>query len=167
MITSATFRQDYSEFASLSLYPVSAFAYWNVVAGLLLRPERWGAGSATASSPPTTILDVASELFVAHNLALEKQAQDTAKRGGTPGVSKGPISSDHVGSVSRSYSTAEGLNPDAGHWNLTTYGTRLYWLMMMFGAGPVQIGIGCDPNGPLDGPAWPGPWPWPGQTSFG
>ena len=170
MITSATFRADYPEFASLSLYPIPAFAYWNVVANLLLT-SRWGAGSLTASSPPTTIYDVAAELFVAHNLALEKTAQDAAKRGATPGISKGPIASDSVGSVSRSYSVADGLVEGAGHWNLTIYGTRLMWLMQMFGAGPVQVGVGFDPYGfggfYPNGSPWVGPPPWPGEFSFG
>ena len=169
MITLATFRQDYPEFASVALYQNSAVAYWTTVAGLLLRTERWGVGSTAATAPPTTVLDVATELFVAHNLAIEKMAQDAAKRGGTPGVSQGPVSSKSVGGVSISYDTTAGIDKDAGHWNLTTYGTRLHWLMLMFGAGPVQVGIGCDPFGwfGAGGSPYIGPDPWPGQTSFG
>ena len=146
MITATSFRLDYPEFHNQAIYPNSVVNYWITVAGLLLTTIRWGNGSAAATSPPSTIYDVASELFVAHNLVLEKQAQDTARRGGTPGVSKGAISSDSVGGVSRSYDTASGLEPEAGHWNLTTYGTRFKRLSDLYGAGPIQVGA-CDEGG--------------------
>ncbi len=167
MITAASFRADWPEFGSLSLYPNPAVAFWITVAGFLLRTERWGDGSAAATSPVTTPYDLAAELFVAHNLALEKQSGDAARRGGTPGVSKGPIASMSVGGVSVSYDTASGIEDGAGHWNLTFYGTRLKRLMDLFGAGPVQVGVGFDPNGYLDGEPWIGPWPYPVQTGFG
>lgn len=167
MITPATFRQDYTEFANQAKYPNSMIQYWINVGVMLLRVERWGPGAATASAPVTTPYDFALELWVAHNIVIEKQAVDAAQRGGTPGVAKGPISSDHVGSVSRSYATSEAMEPDAGHWNLTVYGLRYKRLSDYFGAGPIQVGIGCDPYGGLNGPGWPGPWPWVGQTMFG
>lgn len=140
MISVATFRADYGEFASVSLYPASAVQYWINVAGMLLRSQRWGAGSAAPVAPAAAMLDVASELFVAHNLALEKQAGDAARRGGTPGTTIGPITSKSVGGVSASYDAASAQEEGAGHWNSTTYGTRLYRLMALFGAGPVQVG---------------------------
>jgi len=169
MIIPASFRLDWPEFTSVALYPTPVVSFWLTVAGLLLRTERWGNGSATATNPPTTIYDVATELFVAHNLVLERQAAKTASAGGTPGVSKGPVASMSVNGVSIGYDTASGLEEGAGHWNLTTYGTRLKRLMDLFGAGPVQVGIGLDPfgwYGPSGSP-WVGPPPWPGETSFG
>jgi hypothetical protein len=144
VITAASFRQDYSEFASVSLYPNSGVNYWIQVAALLLRVQRWGNGSAAPAVPASTMYDVASELFVAHNLAIEKQAQDAARRGGTPGVSTGPVTSKSVGPVSIGYASSEALEADGGYWNLTTYGTRLLRLMGYFGAGPVQVGPCCD-----------------------
>jgi len=55
---------------------------------------------------------------------------------------------------------------NAGHWNLTVYGTRFIRFAKMFGAGPIQIGIGYNPS-PFGGPAWPGPDCNPGFTNFG
>ena len=169
MITTASFRQDWPEFRRLPFYSDPAVAFWIAVAGMLLRTERWGNGSATATNPPTTIYDVATELFVAHNLVLERQSGKAASAGGAPGVSKGPITSQSVNGVSISYDAASGLEEGAGHWNLTTYGTRLKRLMDLFGAGPVQVGIGFDPFGwyGAEGSPWIGPDPYPDITGFG
>lgn len=124
----ATFRADYPEFANAATYPDSAITYWLKVAGLLLNACRW-----------QDMLDVATELFVAHNLVLERQAQKSAAGGAAPGLSTGPVSSKTVGPVTQAYDTTAGINSDAGHWNLTTFGTRFYQLMQMFGAGPIQV----------------------------
>lgn len=172
MITAKTFRTDFPPFASVALYPDPVVNLWIGVAGMLMLPTRWGPGSTTAENPASTPLDFAQELFVAHNLALEKTAQDSANRGATPGASKGLITGDHVGSVSRSYDTSGAMEEGAGHWNLTIYGTRLKRLMELFGAGPTQVGVGHDPWGcafgfGYDGVPWVGPPPFPGQTSFG
>jgi hypothetical protein len=164
-ISQATFVQDYPEFANETNYPPSAVAYWASLGTILLTTEVWGPGAITPSAPPTTIFDIALELFVAHNLVLEKQAQDAAANNAAPGVSQGPVASKGVGPVSVSYDTQAGLDPNAGHWNLTTYGTRLWDLMMKFGAGPVQITGAPGPCGPGYGSPWYGPvidqgWAW-------
>lgn len=150
-ITSAEFRTDFPEFESKARFPDGAINYYLKVADKLLNAERFG-----------TMLDVATELFIAHNISIERRAQDEALRGGQPGVQTGPVASKGVGPVSISYSTADGLDPAAGHWNLTIYGTRLWALIQMFGAGPLQVNIGCNPL--YTGGAWFGPWPgqWPG-----
>lgn len=102
-----------------------------------------------------SLYDVGTELFVAHNLVLERQAAKAANRGAPPGVSRGAIGSESAGGASVSYDTSSGLLTDAGHWNLTTYGTRFVELVRLVGAGPVQVGWGHSPVGV--GPAWPGP----------
>lgn len=132
-----------------------------------LTSPKWGAGSAVPVSPPATLLDIATELFVAHNLVLEKRAQDAANVGGLPGQIIGPVASKSVGSVSISYDASAGLEPEAGHWNTTMYGLRFIKLARMKGMGPVQVGIGVAP--PWSGGAWPGPWPYPqpGGSGFG
>lgn len=127
-VTPASFRADYPEFTDTTAYPDSGVTYWLMIAGLLLNVQRW-----------QDMLDVGTELFVAHNLVLERQAQKSAANGAAPGVSTGPISSKTVGPVTQAYDTAAGINQDAGHWNLTTFGTRFYQLMQMFGAGPIQV----------------------------
>lgn len=163
--TVTNFRTDYPEFGSVSKFPDSAVTYWLGIAKLMLT-TRWDDTPAEAGAP--TQLYYGTELFVAHNLVLEAQARKNAAKGGTPGVGNaGPVSSKSVGPVSISYDTASAIELDAGHWNLTVYGTRFIQLARMMGAGPLQIGQGCAPYG--SGGAWPGPWPYPlpGGSGFG
>lgn len=127
-ITPDQFRIDFSEFQDDTAYPDSGISFWLGIAYKLLNPIRW-----------QDMLDTAAELFTAHNLVLERQAQKSAANGAVPGVSTGPISSKTVGPVTQAYDTAAGINQDAGHWNLTTFGTRFYQLMQLFGAGPIQV----------------------------
>ena len=145
VVTFQQFTADYPEFSDPSKYPVSAFNYWYNVAVLLFNAPRW-----------YDMLATGIELFVAHNLALEVRAQADAANGAPPGMITGVINSKSVDKVSIGYDTAGGIEADAGHWNLTIYGTRLIKLTKLFGAGPVMVGIGCTPS--LNDPAWPGPW---------
>lgn len=143
-ITPAQFRADFPEFASSVAYPNSQLTFWLNFAYVMLNATRWGRS-----------LDMGAELFVAHNICLEARAQADAARGGIPGQQVGPINSKSVDKVSMGYDTSSGIEVGAGHWNLTIYGTRFVRMMKLFGAGPVQVGIGQVPSG--NGPAWPGP----------
>jgi hypothetical protein len=147
------FRADYPEFGSGGTYQTSQIEFWFRLAYSLLNANRWGAQ-----------LDFGAELFVAHNIALEAGAIAAAAGGAAPGTQVGPVSSKSVDKVSVSYDTGNGIELGAGHWNTTTYGTRFIRLVRMFGAGPVQIGIG---HGPAGSAAWPGPDTTPGFTNFG
>lgn len=160
-VTPASFRQDFPEFNANPPYTDSLIQYYLVLAGLLLNKNRWGLPSTAANSPPNNMYDMATELFVAHHIAIEAAAQKAAAAGGMPGSPQGPTTSKHVGPISVSYDAGSVLETGAGFWNTTMYGTRFYRLMMMFGAGPVQVNIGRDPT-PWNGPAWPGPLIWPG-----
>jgi len=167
-VTVASFRKNHdAQFGNQLDYPDPAINYWLGIAKLLLNQQRWGPSSAKADSPPTTTYDFGTELFVAHNLVLEKQAADAAAAGGPPGVNKGVVSGQTVGPTSRSYDTAAGIVADAAHWNLTTYGVRFIMLARMIGSGGMQVGIGCAP--PFTIGAWPGPYPYPepGGSGFG
>lgn len=144
-ISVAQFRADYPEFVSTTQYPNSSANYWLTVAYQMLNTSRWGKQ-----------LDLAAELFVAHNLVLEARALASAQSGGLPGEQVGPVNSKSVDKVSMGYDTGVGTQTDAGHWNMTIYGTRLIRLIRMFGAGPLQIGIGYAPVG--SGSAWAGPF---------
>lgn len=141
MITPSTFRATFPEFTTVE-YPDAVVNQWIAIGVMMLPTESWGLGSDPAVSPPTAIYDFGLMLFVAHNLVLEKQAMDAANSGGVPGGggATGVVSSEAVGSVSRSYDTNAGLNLDAGPWNLTTYGTRFIFLARLRGKGPLQIG---------------------------
>jgi hypothetical protein len=127
-INPAQFRVDFPEFADTTAYPDAGINFWLGVAYKLLNACRF-----------QDMLDTAAELYVAHNIALERQAQKSASGGAVPGLSTGPVSSKTVGPVTQAYDTTAGIFEDAGPWNLTIYGTRLYNLFMMFGAGPIQL----------------------------
>ena len=172
-VTAATFKLDFPEFGNVSSFPPSTVTYWLAIANLLLNQAYWGIGSTTATAPPTTKYDFATELFVAHNLVLEQQALKAVAAGGTPGVQQGIVTSKSVGSVSLGYSIAEVMNQDGSFWNATTYGTRFLWLARLVGSGPVQIGIGRVPLPFLTftgwgEDAWAGPYPGlqPSDTGF-
>jgi len=153
-ITVAQFRADFPEFASTVDFPNSGAQFWLGIAYQLLNASRWGAQ-----------LDLAVELFTAHNLAIEAKASRDAKGGGIPGQQAGPINSKSVSSVSVGYDSSAALESNAGHWNLTVYGTRLIRLIRMFGAGPIFVGVGSAPS--FSGSAWTGPLTTPGFTNFG
>lgn len=141
----------------------------------------WGPGSVTANSPPTTVADFATEMWVAHQVVLEKQALAAAASGGDPGTKIGIISNKSVNGVSVGFdvgAVASGnMQENAGYYNQTVYGIRFYRLMKLRGAGPIQIGIGQAPaflffnNWGLLGSsnAWAGPYPGieQGDTGFG
>jgi hypothetical protein len=152
-ILAAQFRIDYPEFADITVYPDSAVTFSLTFAYSMLNAAVWGSQ-----------LDIAAELYAAHNLAIEKRAQLEAANGEVPGTTTGPINSKSVDKVSVGFDVGSAVNEGAGHWNLTIYGTRLYRLIRMFGVGPIFIGIGAVPVG--SGLAWPGPLTTPGMSNF-
>ena len=121
------FRTDFPEFADTTLYPDPTVNYYIAEAGLMLNPGRWG-----------TMLTNATELYVAHFLTIRGAALQEAATGAVPGQSRGPIQSERVDKVGASY-TADGFEVGAGQWNLSVYGTRLYRLIGIFGAGGGQV----------------------------
>lgn len=152
-ITPQQLRYNFPEFASTTVYLDSQISFWLGLAYLMLNANRWG-----------SILDTGAQLFAAHHLTLEARDKAAADNGGIPGQNTGPVSSKSVDKVSISYDTGASIDAEAGHWNLTTYGTRFRQLMKLFGAGPVQIGVGQ--VDPLSGLAWPGPDTTPSMTGF-
>lgn len=159
MITPQSFRIDYPEFRDQGRYPDSGIQLFVAVAGMLFNKQLWGEPSVAAANPPTTMYDIGVELFIAHNLALEFQQIKASENGAVPGLTTGVISSKSVGSVSISYDTASGVEADAGHWNLTTYGIRFIRLSKQFGAAPFIAAGNMVPNdwSTTSTPAWPGP----------
>lgn len=153
-VTVSDFRGDFPEFFDGNLYPDPQIDFWIEMAGLLMG-GRWP--DSHPNGERRSIRDFGIELFIAHNIVLERQAQATAARGGTPGISRGPISSEAAGGASVSYDTTSGLNPEDGHWNLTTYGTRLMSLVKLIGMGPIQVGFGFGPSYASGGGGWFGP----------
>jgi hypothetical protein len=165
-ISPASFRQDFTEFASLADYTDASIQFYINLGTMLVNEQTFGPGSLTAVSPPTNLYDMLLELFTAHNLVLEKPALKASENGGVPGVTTGPISSKRVGPASVSYDVGLGVDPKDAQWNLTIYGVRfiaIYKLPII--AGFVANGGGNANFGPF--PAfpsigWSGPplWGW-------
>lgn len=149
--TVAEFRSAYPEFQNTAVYPDAAITYWISVSTLFVNPCVWEDKFGFGCS-----------LWTAHNLVLQQQALGAAQAGGYPGISKGAISSEGAGAVSLSYDTASVSEPDAGAYNLTTYGKEFIRYARIMGAGVFQIGGGCGAPGDVPGqinpgPAWSGP----------
>ena len=127
-VTVSSFQADFPAFSSA---PTASIQFWINVAGQLLDPSVWD-----------TLLDPATELFVAHNVTLEP---------GWPGAvasstNVGPLASKTVAQASASYDIAAGTIDGAGSWNLTTFGTRFYALREQMGAGGFEmLAIGSPP----------------------
>lgn len=153
-VTADQFRQNFPEFASEAQYPPAVVNFWLDVADKMLSPNRWG-----------RMRDLGLQLFAAHNLFLERQAMNTAGNGGVPGANTGPVSQKSVGPGSISYDTQASVSENAGHWNMSTYGTRIWSMMQIFGAGPLIVGVSASP--PFNTGAWPGPAPWPLPSGTG
>jgi hypothetical protein len=172
-VTPATFVVDFPEFSNQSAYPPAVIAYYLALANVMLNPCFWGGPSPNAPpqgtpvSPPQAMIDFGAELFVAHNLVLEYAAQRAAATGGLPGTQTGAIASKGVGPISVSYDNGatEFEAGNAADYNLTTYGKRLWRMIQMAGAGPLQLGLGVAPPWSAftyGGDAWAGPPLWPG-----
>ena len=123
----ATFRSDFPEFTDSSRFPDAQVNFWLGLGEKQLPESRWA-----------DLRDQGLELFVAHNLVLAAQAEKAKASGGLPGASSGVTSSKSVDKVSVSYDTGASLIDGAGHWNLTTYGTRFLWLARMIGVSAVS-----------------------------
>jgi hypothetical protein len=146
-ISNAQFRADFPEFSSTTVYPNAQLTYWNTVALLMLNAVRWGSW-----------LDMATELFMAHNVALEARAMAEAANGDVPGVVTGPITAKSADKVSLSFGTDRVTDDKAGHWNQTIYGLRLWKLFRLIGAGPIQLGYETNIDPLSSAAAWPSPW---------
>lgn len=149
--TANAFRRSFPEFGENTTYTDPVIDFWLGVADKLLNAARWN-----------DLIEAGKFLFCAHNLVLSRQAEAAAANGAVPGQASGPVSQKSVDKVSVSYDTAAALEPEAGHWNLTTYGQRFIHLARLLGAGGLQVGpagAGGFGAGPLSlFNAWAGPW---------
>jgi len=122
----AEFIEAFPEFADESAYGTMRF--WADVADKRLNVNRWG-----------ELLQQGIYLFVAHNIALSRQAQDAADRDSGVTQSTGLIASKSVGGVSVSYDTNASLLRDAGNFNMTRYGRDFLQLARIVGIGGMQL----------------------------
>lgn len=153
-ITPAQFRANFPEFNNQTRYPTGLIQFWMDWSYLMLNANRF---------KPEATLNMAAQLFTAHNLVIERLAQDQAllaanAQAGAGGRNSGPIASKSVDKTAVAYDNAIANDPSAGYWNQTSYGARLWQLIRMFGAGPYQSGAcGGFLLGNIAG--WPGFWP--------
>ncbi len=129
-VTPASFRTNFPEFTDAVAYPDAQVSFYLSIAALSMDTTRWGG-----------LLDFGTQLMVAHQLVIDRRAQLEAQSGGIPGTNTGPISSKSVDKVSVGFDTGAASEEGAGHWNLTVYGTRYWRLVLMIGAGPIQVGL--------------------------
>lgn len=142
----STFRQDFPEFSNTTTYPDSLINFWLGIGVLRLNAGRWG-----------TLLNQGLELFTAHFISMSALNQLTVAANGIPGMQRGVISSEQA-EISASYDTAAATVKDAGHWNLTTYGTQFQELANLIGMGPIQVSPNWWQNNGIQVNALG--WPW-------
>lgn len=135
-MNAAQLRADFPEFANITTFPDASVNFWLSVAVLSLDPLRWD-----------TMLDVGTELFVAHHLALSAREAETVAAGGIPGAVKGIVTNKAVDKVSVGMDASSVSLTDGGFWNMTTYGIQFLQLARMIGAGGIQVGAGGTPPG--------------------
>lgn len=128
MLDESTFRQNMPMFADVDLYPSAQFNFYLKLGVKLLPESRWD-----------DLLDDGIAFYVAHYLALYARDMAVVDVGGIGGKVVGNETSKSIDSVSKSMDVSSVLNADAGHWNQTTYGIQFYQLMMMVGAGGIQL----------------------------
>lgn len=148
MITAADFVAMYPEFADVTVYPTLRVTAYIGLAYEFLNQCKW-----------RNQLDFGAGLWTAHQLAIGAQRAAAAANGGIPGTTGGVLQSKAVDKVSAGYDTGATTYEGAGFWNLTNYGTQLWDLMLMFGAGGFVTGEGWLPQGPGVG-GLIGGWPF-------
>jgi len=124
-ITPAQFIATFPEFAA---YDTTQIQNWLTEAPMEI--NTWRLRDDFNDARPMAIM-----LFTAHNLALGKYDQLTAAAGGVPGATSGPLASKSVGGVSMSYDVGATTFRDAGDFNSTGYGRRLYRLLRSYRKG--------------------------------
>lgn len=127
--TVSDFRTAFPQFSDTTRYPDAQIQFRLNLADVLLSEKITG----------KDLFPYFVELFVAHYMVLWAADSRAMATGGSGGASGGVASSKSVDKVSVSYDTGATLNPDAGFWNYTRYGAEFWQLIMMFGAGGIQL----------------------------
>ncbi|WP_122762979.1 DUF4054 domain-containing protein [Salmonella enterica] len=128
--TPEKFRADFPQFADETKYPTTMIQARLVLADVLMNESRFG----------EDVFPYVVGLFVAHYMALYAADMRGVAVGGAGGANSGVQTSKSVDKVSVSYDASTPLNPDAGFWNNTRYGSEFWEYLMIFGAGAIQLG---------------------------
>lgn len=110
----------FPEFADEANFPEAAVSFWLTQADGIFPVGRYGAQT-----------DLVVMLYAAHNLMLGKPVGAD----GSTAASFAPVASKSVGPVSKSYDTGAVNSADAGIYNGTGYGQRLWALLRGFATG--------------------------------
>ena len=129
--TPEQFRTTFPQFSNATTYPDIPIQMRLNLVDAMMSESRFG----------TDVFPYVACLFVAHYLALSVADNRSAATGGAGGVNTGIMTAKSVDKVSASYDASNTLNPDAGFWNNTRYGSEFWEYLMMFGAGAIQLGI--------------------------
>lgn len=125
------FRQTFPQFSDAATYPDQSVQMRLTLADVLISESRFG-----PDAYPYVVC-----LFVAHYMVLQAADSRSSAAGGAGGANSGILSSKSVDKVSASYDASNTLNPDAGFWNNTRYGSEFWEYLMIFGAGAIQLGM--------------------------
>ena len=127
--TIAQFRGDFPEFGDPTGFPDAQVQMYLNLAETRLDQTRWDA-----------LWTYGVELYVAHNLSLSKMRAATAAAGGAPGATTGIVTSRSVGGVSKGVDIGSVTVEGAGTYNLTSYGSEFWQMVLQIGIGGVQLG---------------------------
>lgn len=122
------FIAAFPEFSDAAKYPQASFTFWQGIAALRLRADRW-----------CKLLDHGSMLFIAHNLVVQRRNAAAAAKGKTVGSIEGPTTAKSIDKLSKSQDTSAVTLAEAGDWNASTYGVQFWQLAQMVGSGGRQL----------------------------
>jgi len=122
------FRHDFPEFSDEAIYSQNMISFWSTLGAKVVSEDTFG-----------NVYDEALSLFVAHNLVIQANNVNASSGDGAVGLAGGIEASKSVGSASVSYDTASTALPNAGHWNMTTYGKQYASMAQLFGCGGLHV----------------------------
>lgn len=129
-LTIEKFREQYPAFANPNDYPDSQVGLYidlaNDTANSPIDPVRWG-----------QFFNLGLRLWVAHNLAVQRQIGLRSTSGIAPGG--GVLTSKSVGPVSLGYDLQFGMERDAGWYALSPYGNEFLRYLRLAGSAPIQL----------------------------
>lgn len=129
--TPEEFRANFPQFADETKYPTPIIQMRLNLADVLLSEARFG----------EDIFPYIAGLYVGHYLYLYAADMRGALVGSSGGANNGVQTSKSVDKVSVSYDASATLDPNAGFWNNSRYGSEFWEYLMIFGAGAIQLGV--------------------------